>query len=65
MLSRGTFTVEIWYDHRIGRVAATRVVHLQSRAEKAWSGWRPERVTRFIRHLLPVRAAAGVSPPRR
>jgi hypothetical protein len=61
LLSRSTFTVEVWYDQRLARIAATRVVHLQSRAERAWSGWRPARVTRFMQRLLPVRAGREVS----
>jgi len=65
LLSRSSFTVELWYDQRTGRVAATRVVHLQSRAEKAWSGWHPARVTRFMQRLLPAGATRAVSRPRR
>jgi hypothetical protein len=65
LLARSTFTVEIWYDRQDGRVAATRVVHLQSRAAKAWSGWRPARVIRFMQGLLPAHDGRAVSRPRR
>lgn len=59
LLSRRTFSVEIWLHRDTTQVATTRVVQLETGEAQAWRGWHPARMIRFMYGRLGVYSSTG------